>query len=73
LDGAVGGDIDDQILGLCEAETHDLAAELDGEGIAERRLADELEDHAGQQTQGHQTLIHPALGIERGQLPELTG
>ena len=42
-------------------------------GVAQRSLPNELQDHPGEQPQGHQTLIHPTLRIERGQLPELTG
>jgi hypothetical protein len=73
LDRTVGGDVDDQVLGFGEAEADDLAAELDGQRISEGRPADELQDHAREQAEGHQTLIHPALGIERSQLPELAG
>jgi hypothetical protein len=62
-----------QVLGLGEAQAHDLAAELDGQRVAQRSLPNELQDHPGEQPQGHQTLIHPTLRIERGQLPELTG
>jgi hypothetical protein len=51
----------------------DLPAELDGQRVSQRRFADELQDHPRRSPEGHQTLIHPALGIERGQLPELTG
>jgi hypothetical protein len=73
LDRTVGGDVDDQVLCFGEAQADDLAAELDGERVAEGRSTDELQDHPREQTQGHQTLIHPALGIERSQLPELAG
>ena len=73
LDRTVGGDVDDQAFGFGETEADHLAAELDGQRIAERRLADELEDHAGEEPKGHQTLIDPSLRVERSQLPELAG
>ena len=47
--------------------------ELDGERVAKRRLPDELQDHPGEQAKRHQTLIHAALWVERGQLAELAG
>lgn len=73
LDGTVGGDVDDQVLGFGETQADDLASELDGKWVAEGRSADELQDHAWEQPKRHQTLIHPTLGIERGQLAELAG
>ena len=50
-----------------------LAGELDGQRVAQGRLADQFEAHPRQEAQGHQSLIHRPLGVERGQFPELTG